>query len=233
MIAVSQGLKEKILELGVPADEVVIIGNGIDSDRFRPQDRAESRKRLNLAQEDEIAVCVAGLVESKGHAFLIDAIAALSDRHPRLKLYAIGKGKLNQQLTEKAKTAGVSERAVFVGPIPHQELQYWFSAADVSCLISQREGCPNAVAESLACGCPVIGSDIPGIKELVYNQQLGILVERNLRAVAEALATGISRKWDRQQIAASMAGRTWMDVARQVEKAFLGALSVVPKVAAR
>jgi teichuronic acid biosynthesis glycosyltransferase TuaC len=228
VIAVSGGLKQKILELGIPGDKVQVIGNGIDPAKFRPHDRADSRARLGIPSEAQVAICVAGLVAPKGHSYLLEAAASLAQTLPALRMYFIGKGTLLQQLTEKSRALGIADRVQFVGSRPHEELQYWFSAADVSCLISQREGCPNAVAESLACGCPVIGSDIPGIQELICNQQLGILVLRDSSAVAKALETAFAKRWDREAISDSMAGKTWTQVARQVETVFLQALQVTP-----
>jgi glycosyltransferase involved in cell wall biosynthesis len=219
-IAVSDGLMRKMLELGIPPGKLQVIGNGVDADNFRPQDRAESRRKLSIPPDVPVLVCVAGLVETKGHAILLEAVASLKPKRPDLKLYCIGKGKLLQELTEKAANLGLSENVTFTGSLPHQDLPYWFSAADLSCLISSREGCPNAVAESLGCGCPVIGSDIPGIIELVSNESLGALTSRQPGAVAAAVELALATVWNRQKIAAAMQNRTWTDVAREVETVF-------------
>jgi glycosyltransferase involved in cell wall biosynthesis len=119
----------------------------------------------------------------------------------------------------------LANNVTFTGSLPHDDLPYWFSAANFSCLISSREGCPNVVAESLACGCPVVGTNIPGISELVSNESLGLLTSRNPGAVAAALNQALTASWDRTQIAASMQNRTWADVARQVESVFLRSLN--------
>ena len=228
VVAVSKGLKQKVVELGIPLEKLRVIGNGIDPAKFRPQDRVESRARLGIPSDAQVAICVAGLVGAKGHSYLLEAAALLAKKLPKLRMYFVGKGVLLQQLREKSLALGIVDRLQFAGSRPHDELQYWFSAADVSCLISLREGCPNVVAESLACGCPVIGSDIPGIKELVCNEQLGILVQRNSSAVAKSLESAFAKKWDRKAISDSMAGKTWTDVARQVETVFLQALTAAP-----
>jgi glycosyltransferase involved in cell wall biosynthesis len=233
-IAVSDGLKQKMLELGIEESKIQVIGNGVDAGNFRPQDRAESRRKLGIPPAAQVLVCVAGLVETKGHAILLEAVASLQSNRPDLRLYCIGKGKLLQQLTEKASSLGLTGNGfagnvTFTGSLPHDDLPYWFSAADLSCLISSREGCPNAVAESLACGCPVVGSDIPGISELVSNQWLGILTSREPSAVAAAIDQALATSWDRQKVAAAMQNRTWKNVAQEVEAVFYRALGS-PKV---
>jgi glycosyltransferase involved in cell wall biosynthesis len=225
IIAVSDGLKQKMVALGIPETRIQVIGNGVDAGNFRPQDRAESRRKLGLPADAPILVCVAGMVETKGHAILLEALASLQPKRPGIKLYCIGKGKLLQQLTEKSASLGLAENVTLTGSLPHDDLPYWFSAANFSCLISSREGCPNVVAESLACGCPIVGTDIPGINELVSNESLGLLTSRNPEAVAAALEKALSTSWDRGKIAASMRNRTWDDVAREVESVFLRSLN--------
>jgi len=218
VIAVSASLKQVMLEMGLPSDRIRVIGNGIDPARFRPVDPQEARKHLNIPEGGPTIVSVGSLIPRKGFQYLIPAFAEILPRFRDAKLYIIGEGDYRPELQELVEKLGVRDRVCFVGNRPNEELKFWFSAAQVSCLVSSREGWPNVLQESLACGTPVVATRVWGAPEIIISSELGLLVEQNVTAIAEALDAALTKRWDRSAIATHAHQRTWEVVAAEVDE---------------
>jgi teichuronic acid biosynthesis glycosyltransferase TuaC len=216
-IAVSADLKKKMTDLGAPEPNVRVISNGVDVERFRRLDVKESRRKLGLPEEVPIAVSVGALIESKGHHLLISAVEELTRRIPKLRLHIIGEGVYRARLEELVREQKLQDRVFLMGNRPNEELNSWFSAADISCLMSSREGWPNVVSESLACGTPVLATPAGGIPEIIVSPDLGMLVERDVGSIAVGLEQALSQHWDREKIARQASRRSWNAVASEVE----------------
>jgi len=221
VVGVSEALKDLMVELGAPADRAIAIGNGIDPERFQPVDRGDARRKLGMPEDGEIIVSVANLVPVKGHEFLIAAIAQLAARHPKIRLYIVGEGESRAMLQAMARRAGLQDRIFFVGRKPNEELKYWYSAADVSCLASSREGWANVLLESLACGTPVVATRVWGTREVIASPELGLLADQTADSLAGGLELALQKQWDREYLARYAAARTWDVVAEEVEKFLL------------
>jgi glycosyltransferase involved in cell wall biosynthesis len=218
VVAVSQSLKDRIVELGIATDKVQVIGNGTDTERFYPMDRAAARKELGLPEDGNIAVAVGSLVPVKGHDRLIRGFAAFAGKFGNARLYIVGKGRLHTTLEQLIRNTGMQDRVFLVGGRPNHELRLWFSAADVSCLASSLEGWPNVVLESLACGTPVVASRVSGVPEIIVSSDLGVLVEPDVDAIARGLERAFTAKWDRTTLVKYARLRTWDVVASEVEQ---------------
>ncbi len=219
-IAVSTELKNKMVALGVPQTGIQVISNGVDVERFRPLDARASRRQLGLSEEGRMIISVGSLIESKGHHLLISAVAALAHKFPDLRLYVLGEGIYRSSLEGLIREKGLQDLVFLTGNRPNEELALWFSAADVSCLVSSREGWPNVVSESLACGTPVLATRVGGIPEIINSPKLGTLVERDVSSVAAGLEQSLNQVWNRSQVAQLGSTRNWGAVAAEVE-AFL------------
>ena len=217
VVAVSESLRKVILDLGVPANRVRVIGNGIDPERFNPVDPREARANLGLPETGPIVVSVGGLIPRKGFHFLIPAIARIAPRFPGLRLYILGEGEYRSTLEALASECNVRDQVILAGSIPNQQLRFWLSAANVSCLVSSREGWPNVLQESLACGTPVVATRVWGAPEIIVSSELGLLVEQDVPAIATAIESALTKKWKREAIARHAAKRTWEVVAGEVE----------------
>ena len=224
LIAVSSALKDRMVRLGAPADKIRVIPNGIDVERFEPIDRCEARRSLGIPITGALIVSVGSLVPAKRHEVLIEAVAQLATQIPDLKAYIIGEGSLRSELEALRRRTHTEERVFLVGQKSNTDLYRWFSAADVSCLLSAREGWPNVVMESLACGTPVIATRVGGIPEIIISSELGILVAEDLRSITDGIASALSRKWDREALVRYARSRTWEVVATEVEE-YLSALT--------
>lgn len=173
-IAVSQALADRLIALGAPAQQVHTLRNGVDTLRFAPKPRDVARRRLGLREDGRYLLMVGNLVELKGHAIAIEALAAL----PELTLLCVGAGPELAALQSLAQRLGVQERVRFVGQVGQGDLKWWYSAADALALCSSREGWPNVLLEAMACGTPVMATRVGGTAEIVTTPVAGRLMER-------------------------------------------------------
>lgn len=219
VFAVSRSLKADVVALGVDADHVVVIPNGIEAERFTRTGRETARARVGLPAAGRVVVCVSRLSAEKGIDVLIDAVAHVQTRDVRVVI--VGDGPDQEALAQRARDAGVSDRVVFAGARPHDEVPLWISAADVAVLSSRKEGYPNAVVEYLACGRPVVATRVGGVPEILTSSDLGAMVDpENPRALAGAIDAALARTWDEEAIARAGCARDWDTVAREMVAEF-------------
>lgn len=216
-IGVCEALRESMVETGADESHSISIGNGIDLERFAPVDRQAARRRFEIPADAEVIVSVGALIPRKGYHFLIPAFAEIGSRHPNLRLYIIGEGESRSQLTALARANNLQDRVFLIGSKPNEELRYWYSAANVSCLASSREGWANVLLESLACGTPVVATRVWGAPEVITSPELGVLVEQGAQPIAEGLEVALRKQWDREGLIRYAASRTWDVVAKEVE----------------
>jgi glycosyltransferase involved in cell wall biosynthesis len=166
LITVSEGLKEKVIELGAPRAKVHAVHQGIDRDLFCPGDRAAARVRLGLPADQNALVWVGRMSPVKGLEILLDACALLRGHGTDFHLYLVGDGPLQPELAARAEARGLSGSVCFVGPVVPRGLPDWYRAADLTVLSSWSEGIPNVLRESLACGTPFVSTRVGDVAEL-------------------------------------------------------------------
>jgi len=193
LVTVAQSLKEKAIALGVAPDKITVLRNGVDLDRFRPLDRTIIRARLGLT--GPVWLAVGHLIERKGVHIVLAALAEVPD----VTLLVAGDGPEGGTLGRLASRLGVTERVRFLGAIVHDELCNYYNAADAMVLASSREGMPNVVLESLACGTSVVATAVNGTPELIATPEAGELMEaRTPEALVQAWKNLRSRNVDRE-----------------------------------
>lgn len=222
VIAVSQNLAGLAAELGVPSTRIRVIGNGVDLDRFRPVDRAEARRALGVPLSTPLMVSVGHLARVKGFDLVLGALPAVAATFEGLRFAIVGgpaasSGDYPSQLAAEIARLDLSQRVTITGAVAPEQVSLWLSAADLFVLASEREGSPNALREALACGCPVVSSDVGDVRSLV-GAQSGIIVKdrANPREWRDALETALRTPWDRQAIRADAERHTWAAVAARV-----------------
>jgi L-malate glycosyltransferase len=176
VLTVSETLKQHLLkEIGFPAERIIAIQNGVDTERFQPhRDSASTRKELGLPVGGFIVGSVGRLVPVKNHVTLMRAVARVASRIPHVVLMLVGDGPLDGELKMLAQELGIADRVVFLGY--RHEVPLLLTAMDVFVLPSLREGMPNALLEAMASGLPVIASKMGGASEIVRDGENGFLV---------------------------------------------------------
>lgn len=218
IIAVSQALKWRMIELGIPEEKISVISNGVDREMFHPRNRRQARHKLGLNSEDQIVLAVGALAPVKGIDRLISALALLARHEPGrpIKLYVIGEGPERAALEAQITNLNLQNRVSLLGAKPQMELADWYSAADLFCLASHREGCPNVVIEALACGLPVVAADVGGIGELVKKDCGRLLAAPSPENLAAEIKTSLATSWDKPKIVECSGARSWTNVAQEV-----------------
>ena len=205
MIAVSRALGKRVESLGVSAEKMHWIANGVEKELFYPGDKQEERRKLGLGPREKIILYAGNILETKGLGDLARALKKLSrkgENRPGVRLVLVGPdGGYAATLRDLAGELGVVERINFTGAKDYSEIPSYMRAADVFCLPSWREGWPCALNESLACGLPVVACGVGGIPEMLSGPELGIICEpHDPQGLAEALGAALARNWDAAKI---------------------------------
>lgn len=221
VIAVSEPLRDYAVGLGVDPARAVVIPNGIDGGVFHPGNRTAERAALGMG-DDELHILSAGyLIERKGHHRIVEALPELARRGLKARLWIVGdrgsEGDFEKEIRRRVACCGVEGQVRFVPAAPPEELARYMRACDAFCLATNREGWPNVVNEALACGAPVVATDVGGVPAMIVDPRYGFVVPPGDRAALEgALARALTGKWDREAISAQGLKRSWGEVAREV-----------------
>lgn len=175
LVGNSQAVVDFYRELGVPAEKLSCIPNGIDlsSAAISNEDRILLRHEMKVPPDAFVAGYIGRLARQKRVEDLIWAVETLRQIRTRLHLVLIGTGPEREKLEEFARNVNCSEQAHFLG---HREDAVRFlNGFDVFCLASSFEGMSNSVMEAMAAGLPVIASDIAANRELVVHNETGFL----------------------------------------------------------
>lgn len=175
IIANSLMVRHEIMKhYGVPGDRIRLIYNGVDTERFRPdesgQKRAEVRARHSLASDAPVILYVGSGFERKGLGRLIEAMHEVHDA----SLIAIGKGDISKY-ERMARRAGVAGRVLILGPRP--DVIDYYQAADVFALPTMYDPFSNATIEAMACGLPVVTTVNNGASEIMDDKKDGCIVK--------------------------------------------------------
>jgi teichuronic acid biosynthesis glycosyltransferase TuaC len=225
VFSVAKALADGAIELGTPADKCVVLSNGVDAKRFYPLDRKECRRRLGIPEEGRMVLGVGFLIKRKGYDLITRAVGELR-RKGMTDLFAAYVGGPGDEPAGKDEIDALIERydlhghVLLPGRADHEELLYWYNAADVFCLASEKEGWANVILEALACGTPVVGTNVWGTPEVIRTPDVGILVERTAEAIEAGLAEALEKEWDRDRIVAYAREHSWEATARRVVEQF-------------
>ncbi len=214
VFSVSESLRQLALSLGAAPDKVKVVGNGVDLQRFQILDKAQQRARLQLDPNAPVLITVGGLVERKGFHRVIDCLPELLKQFPGLTYLVVGgpspEGDWTEKLKAQVQSLGLTERVRFMGPVKPDDLAGLLSAADLFVLSTRNEGWANVFLEAMACGLPVVTTNVGGNAEVVNHDSLGeVLPFGDHERLCAALERGLRRDWDRQAIRAYAQNNTW------------------------
>lgn len=180
-VTVCKALKDSMVTMGAEEAKIHVYRNGVDLELFRLLDKEQCKKKYNLHKKT--LVSVGHLIERKGHHLIIQALVSLPD----YQLLIVGGGEQEQALKQQVHALNLNDRVIFLGEKPQQELSAIYNAADAMILASSREGWANVLLESMACGTPVVATDIWGTPEVVQKPEAGVLVKRTSDAIANGV----------------------------------------------
>lgn len=204
IIAVSDYVKERLIEAGIPPEKIVRIYNGIDIQEFAPVSEEERREFRRYLSEDESYHIVGGvgnLVSLKGHSYFIRAIPQILEKHPKTLFVIVGEGPLHKHLVAEVNRLGLSGKVRFLGRLSTLTARV-ISSMDVLVQPSLTESFGLVVAEALGCGVPVVGTQVGGVPEIVVDGQHGFLVEpMNPDAIADKVIWLLDHKEEARAIA--------------------------------
>lgn len=228
---VAQALVDGAVRLGAPADKGFASTNGVDTARFHPTGKTEARQALGLDPARRYMLSVSHLVPRKGVDILLKAQALLRARgHSDLAFIIVGKGgeegDCEPDLRRLAESLGLAAHVVWAGAVLNADLHRYYSAADVFCLASEKEGWPNVVLEALACSTPVVAHATWGVPEIIRSDDLGFLVEtRAPEAFADAVGAALKKTWSAETMRLYALENTWDRVAEKLENHFHAVLA--------
>ena len=206
-------------------DKCRVIYNGVDTARFRPNiDSEEVRKKLGV-EGREVILTNGRMVAQKGQADLLKAFALVSKSRKDVSLVMIGRGPLQNELQHLAHDLGIADQLVMTTNIPEDELPAHYCAADVFALPSLFEPSAVVLYEALACGVPVVATDVGGNPEIV-DQGCGIIVPKAApQAMAAALVEVLSNDALRRDMAANSRQRAvdhfdWSHIAAAWDRSY-------------
>jgi len=213
VIALSRAMQQRVVELGVASEKVLVQYNGVDGERFRLDSKGDSRRQLGYTGASPLICYVGNLQSEKGPDILINGFKVLTEkmRARRAELAVLGDGPLMRPLESLVHEYSLADRVRLLGRRPNAEVAVWVSAADVLCLPSLREGCPNVVLEALASGRPVVASNVGGVPELL-DKDNGLLVPPGQpQLLGEALEAAVSRDWSPEYLRSTVPCLSWRD----------------------
>lgn len=181
VIVISQALAQAATQLGRSPDAIIPLG--VDTRHFHPVD---------TTHRDNYIVYVGTLIKRKAPHHLIDAMAQLKAKHPRLRLVIVGAGPERNALENQVAMLSLTEQVTFAGAQGPDRVKQWVQRAKLLVLPSTEEGLGVVLLEALACGTPIVASQVGGIPDVV-TPEVGLLTPPgDVPALAHAINTLLS-----------------------------------------
>jgi glycosyltransferase involved in cell wall biosynthesis len=219
LVTVCNDLRIKAIAMGASEQKSRAIINGCDLSVFYVRDRLEARKKFGLDPAAEIVVYMGRLDVKKGLRELVEAVASLHPARPNLHVYMVGEGPDRPIIQGAIAKVGGESYIHAQGACTPNDVAIWMAAADVVTLPSYMEGCPNVVVEALACGRPVVATNVGGIPEILSRVNGRLVQPREPKELAEALAWVLDLIWDPTAISAH-GSKSWNTGAAELMEVF-------------
>jgi glycosyltransferase involved in cell wall biosynthesis len=217
------------------ANKFVTVNNGVNTKLFHPlpvdKDVSELRARLGFDESDDIIAYVGNLSPWQGVEYLVKSAPAVLEKNPSVRFMIVGKGPTYALCQKLAGELKVIDKFCFVGQAPYTSLAHYINVADV-CVAPYTRGIPNCpikLYEYLACGKPVVCSDIPGIDNLRNTGIINLVEPCNPEALAAALLRVLSdmdaRLAQKERGPMFISEYTWAHTAEKVAAVCEGAVA--------
>ncbi len=219
LVTVSGDLRTKAVAMGASPEKTRAVVNGCDLSVFHVKDRLEARQKLSIDSASEAVVYIGRMDVKKGLRELVEAAASLHPARPNLHVYLVGEGPDRPLIESAIEDRNASGYIHALPACAFDDVAVWMTAADLVTLPSYMEGCPNVVLEALACGRPVVATNVGGIPEIMSDECGRLVPPRDPVALAEALASVLDTAWDAAAISAR-GSRSWGTVAAELLEIF-------------
>lgn len=201
IITISTATKKFCLDAEMDEDKIDLIPFGVDTGFFRPLNVYEGRDTFQI-------LSVGYLIERKGFEYLIKAMSYVLKEHKNARLIIVGSGPLESKLKELIYEMGLENEVEIVKNVSDEELLMRYNSSDLFVLPSivdsqgNTEGLGVVLLEAMACGLPVMGSDVGGISDIIVNGETGLLFnEKDSKKIAEKIKFVIENKPQMDKIA--------------------------------
>jgi len=221
VISVSSDLMRRSIELGCPTNHAVFLTNGVDPSKFSVRAQSECRVRLRLPPERKIGVYVGFLIDRKDQSLILHALVEIRRQGAPVPLVVlVGDGPNRQRLENEIVALGLQNDVILAGQRRHDEVALWMGAADWLLLSSSSEGWATVYFEAMACGRPVLTSNVSSAKDAIHSPEFGMVVEpRTATAFAAAMQAAAQTTYDENSIrryAEQNSWGNWADNAMQL-----------------
>ncbi len=228
VVTLAGSMRDEIVARGVPAEKVHVVPNAVSDDFLQPvPDAARLRAQLGIAENATVFGIISTLNYYEGVNTLIEALERVDD--PSAVLLIVGDGYARARLAEQAAPLG--RRVVMTGPIPHSCIREYHAAIDVFCM--PRRSTPVTVLvpplkplEAMACGRPLLASDLPPLREIVHPGEFGdVAAPEDAEDWAAKMEWFLAHAGERQRMGADARewvreGRTWTSTGRHYERVY-------------
>ena len=176
VITISEGIKQVLLQCGVPGVKITCVRSAVDLARFQqPADRERLRQRFDLPSDARVVAIAAQLIERKGHRVLLAALPELIARWPTLHVLVLGQGPLRESLVQQIESKGLGPHVHMAGFV--KDLETVLPSIEALVHPALIEGLGVVLLQAASAGIPVIASRAGGMPEAVLDGQTGWLVE--------------------------------------------------------
>ncbi len=206
----------KELKMLVKRKDVEVISNGVDLEQFVKVSKVKAREKIGADGRKKIILAVGNSFFRKGFFDLVSAIAELDSKEILLLIVGKDKPRVHSRIVSKIDRLNLGKRIKLIGKVDNDLLKYYYSAADISVLASYKEGWPNVLMESLACGTPCVVTKEAGGEFIT--DSLGIVTSR--RDLAKNIKKALDKKWDTKKILKFAKENSWDKTARKLFSSF-------------
>ncbi len=190
IVAISGATKNYVLRLGAKPEKITVIYNGVDTKRFTiiKGRRKDLRRKLGIPQDAVVALTVRRLVYKNGVDTLLECAQLAVAKNPKIVFVAVGKGPDLESVRAQAAQLGLSANFRLAGFVSDADLPSYYNLADMFVLPSKSgEGLPLVANEAMACGLPVVATDVGGIKEILPSDYGRLVAPNRPELLAEAV----------------------------------------------
>ncbi len=221
--AKSNSMIKALINLGIPEDKIRQVTWGLDLNLFRRRTDNGLRSKLGLSSADRVIFSPRILKPFYNIHQIIAALPSIRAVHSNVKLILteyIANAAYKEQLQQQITALGLNDNVIFVGAIPHHRMPDYYSLADISIMLPETDGLPQALLEGLACETPTILADLPRYREFVQHKHSAYFVDVAPESVAEGVIELLNDGQLREQLAAN--GLTYVqevgDLEREVDR---------------